>query len=67
LKLPFTLCASNKSDYVERALQPMGELGDDQRARLAEIAERTPVTLELKNGLTIKTILAPAHQALNSL
>jgi len=32
-----------------------GELNQEQRARLAEIAERTPVTLTLKNGLAITT------------
>jgi len=34
-----------------------GELNQEQRARLAEIAERTPVTLTLKNGLAITTTL----------
>lgn len=33
-------------------------LDDEQRARLADIAERTPVTLTLKSGLPIETHLA---------
>jgi len=40
---------------MNRRLQFDGELEDAQRARLAEIAERTPVTLTLKQGVTIRT------------
>jgi len=32
-------------------------LDDDRRARLADIAERTPVTLTLKGGVPIHTSL----------
>ena len=35
-----------------------GDLSEEQRARLADIAERTPVTLTLKNGVAITTTLA---------
>lgn len=42
---------------IERKLTLAG-LDDEQRARLAEIAERTPVTLTLKGGLPIHTTLA---------
>jgi len=42
---------------IERALRLEGDLDDVQRARLADIAERTPVTLMLKQGLPIKTSL----------
>lgn len=41
--------------HVARSLSFQGTLDDKQRARLADIAERTPVTLTLKNGLTINT------------
>jgi len=34
-----------------------GELDDAERTRLADIAERTPVTLTLKRGLAITTTL----------
>jgi putative redox protein len=34
-----------------------GELDHEQRARLTDIAERTPVTLTLKQGLVITTTL----------
>ena len=43
---------------ITRVLRFDGELDDAQRARLADIAERTPVTLTLKQGLTITTTLA---------
>lgn len=42
---------------IERVLTVLGELDDAQRARLAEIAERTPVTLTLKSALRIDTRL----------
>ncbi|AOZ02458.1 osmotically inducible protein C [Cupriavidus sp. USMAHM13] len=42
---------------IERTLAIQG-LDDGQKARLAEIAERTPVTLTLKSGLPIDTRLA---------
>jgi putative redox protein len=41
---------------VERTVHTAG-LDDAQKARLAEIAERTPVTLTLKPGLRIRTTL----------
>jgi len=44
---------------IVRVLRFDGALGDDQRARLAEIAERTPVTLTLKQGVTITTTVDP--------
>ncbi|MDR3513319.1 MAG: OsmC family protein [Caulobacteraceae bacterium] len=47
--------------YIDRILTLDGALDDAQRARLADIAERTPVTLAIKGGLPINTSLhAPA-------
>jgi putative redox protein len=46
-----------KEGFIERVLSLEGELDDAQRARLADIAERTPVTLTLKQGVPIKTTL----------
>ncbi len=40
---------------VERVVTLEGELTAEQRARFADIAERTPVTLALKSGMTIRT------------
>lgn len=42
---------------ITRRLRLTGELDATQRARLADIAERTPVTLTLKQGSVITTIL----------
>lgn len=46
-----------KTAWIDRALTLDGDLTDDQRARLADIAERTPVTLTLKAGTEIRTTL----------
>ena len=43
---------------IHRMLHLEGDLDADQRARLADIAERTPVTLTLKAGAEILTELA---------
>lgn len=43
---------------IERVLTLTGNLSEEQRARLADIAERTPVTLAIKNGVTVETTLS---------
>lgn len=43
---------------IDRVLTIEGNVDDEQRKRMAEIAERTPVTLTLKGGLEIRTKLA---------
>ncbi len=45
-----------ESGEIERELTLAG-LDEAQRARCAEIAEKTPVTRALKRGLTIRTVL----------
>lgn len=42
---------------IERVLTLEGPLVGAQRARLAEVAERTPVTLVIKNGTPVHTRL----------
>jgi putative redox protein len=42
---------------IDRTLRLFGPLDENQRARLADIAERTPVTLTLKSGAPIATTL----------
>jgi putative redox protein len=42
---------------IERSLTLEGDLDEAQRARLGDIAERTPVTLTLKSGVEIHTTL----------
>jgi putative redox protein len=46
-----------ESPRIERELRLEGELDPAQRARCAEIAEKTPVTRALKSGISIKTTL----------
>ena len=41
---------TGKEGAIARLLTFEGDLSQEQRARLADIAERTPVTLTLKNG-----------------
>ena len=47
-----------KQGGIARTLSFEGELDNEQRARLADVAERTPVTLTLKQGVAITTTLA---------
>ena len=42
---------------VEREVAVGSDLSEDQRARIADICERTPVTLALKSGIEIRTTL----------
>lgn len=47
-----------KEGGIARVLSFEGELDNEQRARLADIAERTPVTLTLKQSVAITTTVA---------
>jgi putative redox protein len=47
------MVAASGGRAITRALRPEGNLNDEQRSRLADIAERTPVTLLLKAGARI--------------
>ena len=49
---------TGKEGAIARVLSFDGELNQEQRARLADIAERTPVTLAIKTGVAITTTLA---------
>ena len=46
---------------IERTIGLVGTLDEAQRARLVEIAERTPVTLTIKHGMAIATRLTEAE------
>lgn len=52
-----TMQTEGKAHSMTRRLRLTGELDEVQRARLADIAERTPVTLTLKQGIAITTFL----------
>lgn len=48
---------ATRTPHIERSLKLEGPLDAEQRARCAEIAEKTPVTRALKTGITIRTTL----------
>lgn len=50
---------ADKSTSMDRVLKLRGPLSEEQRARLADISERTPVTLTLKSGAQIRTTVEP--------
>jgi len=47
-----------ESAHIDRTLRIEGAVDAAQKARMADIAERTPVTLTLKGGVPIATKLA---------
>jgi putative redox protein len=47
--------------HIDRKVTLEGPLDEAQRARLAEITEKTPVTLTLKSGVEIRTEFQPAE------
>ena len=49
---------TDDEERIDRVLKFEGELDDQQRERLADIAERTPVTLTLKKSFPIITTVA---------
>ncbi|HEX6197298.1 MAG TPA: alpha/beta fold hydrolase [Jiangellaceae bacterium] len=48
-------------DHVERVIQLDGDLDDEQRARLIEIANKCPVHRTLRSEVVIDTVAAPAR------
>lgn len=52
-----------RMDQLDRELELVGELTEEQRARLLEIADRCPVHLTLHAGVSIRTALAPPSGA----
>lgn len=57
LDVALRLSGSKDDRRIDRTLTIMG-LDEAQKAKLADVAERTPVTLTLKGGLPIETHLA---------
>jgi putative redox protein len=58
VSVDLALHAGEPRRKIERKIVTSGPLSDDQIARLSEIAERTPVTLALKDGFEIDTTLS---------
>lgn len=57
VRLRYLRTTGGGADRIERVLEIAG-LDDERRAKLADIAERTPVTLAIKGGVAIDTRLA---------
>jgi len=57
VRLRYLRTREGGADRIERVLEIAG-LDHRQRAKLADIAERTPVTLAIMNGVAISTRLA---------
>jgi putative redox protein len=53
-----TLESGGDSNAIERRVTVSGNLDAGQKARLADICERTPMTLLLKRGAAIHTVLS---------
>ena len=50
----------NDEASIERTITLPADLPTEQRDRLADIAERTPVTLAVRRGTPITTVIKPA-------
>jgi putative redox protein len=61
LEVDLRFLRSEAGDRIERRLKPKGPLDEAQLARLADVAERTPVTLAVKSGVAIHTELVGAQ------
>jgi putative redox protein len=48
---------ASKVESIDRVLRIEGPIDDERKKRMADIAERTPVTLTLKRSLEIRTRL----------
>jgi putative redox protein len=48
---------THESEHIERDIRFSAPLTEEQRTKLAEIAEKTPVTKTIKTGATIQTRL----------
>jgi putative redox protein len=44
--------------HIDRVLTIDGPVDDEQKKRMSDIAERTPVTMTLKGGIEIRTTLS---------
>lgn len=57
IDVALTFIRNDQGDRIERRLRVKGPLDVAQRAKLADVAERTPVTLVIRNGVPIETEL----------
>jgi putative redox protein len=60
IEVQLRLSREDEAMWVDREIALQGPLAPEQVARLMDVAERTPVTLTLKNGVEIRTQLREA-------
>jgi putative redox protein len=58
ISVGLALSKSGETDRIERTISFAKPLTEEQRARLLEIAEKTPVTKTVMHGATITTTIA---------
>ena len=62
VSVSLALHRSPEGDRIERRVTLSAALSAEQKARLAEICEKTPVTLTLKSGVGIRTAVDAGPQ-----
>jgi putative redox protein len=55
IKVDLSMIKEGESELIEREVRFSAPLSEEQRARLLEIAEKTPVTKTLRQGVRIET------------
>ena len=58
VKVDLTIVRDGEVEKIERTIRIANAISDEQRTRLAEIAEKTPVTKTIKRGTMIATSFA---------
>ena len=58
IQVSIALRDEGENQRIERHITFSAPLLPEQRSRLTEISEKTPVTKMLKNGIAIRTILS---------
>ena len=56
-RLPLGGEGAERAPHIHRSVKLYGPLDAEERARCAEIAEKTPVTRALKSAIAIRTTL----------
>ena len=59
VRVDLSFVRDGDAEKIERTIRIANALSDEQRTRLAEIAEKTPVTKTIKRGTIIATSFAP--------
>jgi putative redox protein len=58
IRVDVAVTRTDGGERIERTIRFANALTDEQRSRLAEIADKTPVTKTLKRGTEITTVIA---------